>query len=148
MRNGASLFAKAFGQAGDDTFHLGGEGAEADGGIGNDTFLGESMDGQGIASGGKGSDTIIAGAGGNVWGEGQEGADIFVVARDAQRLTIDHFETNKDKIDLTAFDFASFQALKKLDKSGGGFTVKLDADTTLEIRGFDKGSLHAADFIL
>jgi Ca2+-binding RTX toxin-like protein len=101
------------------------------GGGADDTLIGDAGDdmlrgGQGddLISGGAGNDTITGGADDDSL-SGGAGADTFVFARGQGTDRVTDFVNNVDKLDLRAFDFASFAAVKAVS-DGAVFGLKID----------------------
>ncbi len=107
---------------------------------GKDTLKGG--DGKDILWGGKGNDKLTGGA----------GKDVFVFAKKEGKDTITDFQNGKDKIDLSAFNFASkAAALAKFYEIGSGSNDKLGFDfkgTEIIVKGIDMGDLNGADLII
>ncbi len=118
-------------------------------GVGND--LANRLTGNAIGNyllGGAGNDTLDGGAGGDVlFGEG--GADIFVFTRGTGGDVIGDFSPGSDRIDLSAFGFASFAALQtRFVENAGTSAINLDNGDLLVLNGVTNSQLTAADFLL
>ncbi|CUH85810.1 calcium-binding protein [Thalassovita mediterranea] len=147
LRGGAGN-DQMFGNAGDDTLH-GGEGADRlSGNQGNDNM-----------SGGTGADTLTGGSGDDhLWGGNWRGdgtTDTFVVSHDAGRDIIHDFETDHDRIDLSAYglDYAEVEAAL----SDRGWATELDLSALagdgsvgdrLLLKSVDVDDLDESNFIL
>jgi len=107
------------------------------GGAGNDTL-----------NAGSGNDTLYGGAGNDTL-KGGSGSDTFVIGSASGKDTITDFQAGTDRIDVSAYHFASFSDLLKATKDVGFNTViSLDATNSLTLTGLHYAQLHASDFIL
>src|SRR5690606_6209554 len=134
------------GGGGNDVLRGGGAADTLQGGAGNDRLSGQA--GNDILRGGAGADTLDGGAGNDrLFGEG--GSDRFVFAPGGGTDRIKDFQDGTDRIDLSAFGFASVQAAKALATNQQGNVVfDFDGDGTLIVEGITKAQLSAADLIL
>ncbi len=125
---------------------------------GNDTLKGDKGDdmhyggkGEDKVKGGKGDDKLFGGKGNDKL-TGGAGKDVFVFAKKEGKDTITDFQNGKDKIDLSAFNFASkAAALAKFYEIGSGSNDKLGFDfkgTEIIVKGIDMGDLNGADIII
>ncbi len=146
---------------------LGGSGEDTiEGGDGNDKLFGDGGASSGGAGdfifGDAGNDTIEGGVGDD-WLMGGSDADVFVFAPDQGRDTITRFVlsgsnpgyvgtdfvTGQDRIDLTAFGYASAAAaLAEFGDNGQGHAVFRDDGTTIVLRGISTDELSAGDLIV
>jgi Ca2+-binding RTX toxin-like protein len=113
-----------FGQSGDDILRGGTGDDRMDGGNGNDMLRGQS--GADVLIGGKGNDKLIGGG----------GADTFVFQNDFGRDTIIGFETNQDKLHLSAWLWQGnlgVQAMLNTYARVEGNTTILDFGNGIEI---------------
>ncbi len=98
-----------------------------------------------------GNDTLT-GFGGNDTLIGDEGDDLFVIGPGDGQDIISDFTPGAgtdDRIDLTAFGFANFNAI--LDRSsdaGADVVVDLDNGDQVTLIGVQKFELHDDDFVL
>jgi Ca2+-binding RTX toxin-like protein len=150
MTGGSRYDSQMYGGKGDDTFNLV-AGTTAFGGSGEDTFVGKTGDVIGLSSGEGGNDTFIAAAGGQIFADGGAGADLFVIHKDAKRMSITDFQVGRDKLDLSAFGFAdhedAFSNIRGYSTNFGDFKdVRLDRDTILTIESTTH--IRASDLIL
>ncbi len=98
--------------------------------------------------GGAGND-VIDGKGGNDVLFGQDGADTFVFEHGTGGDVIGDFTTGTDKIDLSAFGFANFQAVvNSMHEMNGTTAIDLGGGDFIVLNGVANASLHAGDFIL
>ncbi len=134
------------GGGGNDVLRGGGAADTLQGGAGNDRLSGQA--GNDILRGGAGADTLDGGAGNDrLFGEG--GSDRFVFAPGGGTDRIKDFQDGTDRIDLSAFGFASVQAAKALATNQQGNVVfDFDGDGTLIVEGITKAQLTAADLIV
>lgn len=98
--------------------------------------------------GGAGDD-VLNGKGGNdvLFGEG--GSDTFVFEHGTGGDVIGDFVAGTDKINLTAFGFASFaQVQAHMVENGGTTAIDLGAGDFIVLNGVPNSALHANDFIL
>jgi Ca2+-binding RTX toxin-like protein len=146
---------------GDDTANQleGGTGSDTlSGNKGNDKLYGDN--GRDTVKGGKGKDKLFGGKGddelyggkGNDTLAGNAGKDVFVFKKKGGSDTITDFQNGKDKIDLSAFNFASKSAaLAKFYEIGSAGDNKLGFDfkgTDIVIKGIDMGDLNGADILI
>jgi len=132
------------GGAGDDT--LKGE-------AGNDRLLGHSGNdnisggaGNDTIFGGLGNDTISGGAGNDIIFSGQ-GADIVVFAEGDGQDKLFSFNSNQDKIDISALGFQSFEEIEA-GISGSRFKTEIDlGDVEITLIGTNVQNIGADDFI-
>lgn len=111
------------------------------GGDGNDALTGGA--GRDVLSGGAGDDRLAGDAGRDAL-TGGTGADVFVFAAKGGRDTVTDFIQGQDRIDLSAYHFASASAALAAFASG----VFSDQGTEVTFTGFDTATLTAADLIL
>ena len=98
-------------------------------------------------AGGNGADTINGGAGNDLL-FGDAGNDIFVFEEGSGYDTIADFEVGKDQIDVSDFDFTSFNQLNLVQQNNTVF-LYIDENTSIELTGVHNISdLSADDFIL
>ncbi|MDG2535385.1 calcium-binding protein [Sphingomonas sp. HITSZ_GF] len=99
--------------------------------------------------GGAGNDRIDGGKGNDVL-YGQDGADTFVFGASSGIDTIGDFTVGTDKIDLSAYGFASFAAVQAAmtDQGGGIMNIALGGGNYVILIGVAKAQLSAGDFIL
>ncbi len=125
---------------------------------GTDTLKGDKGDDK--LYGGKGDDKVKGGKGDDkLWGgkgddklTGGAGKDVFVFKKQEGSDVITDFQNGKDKIDLSAFNFASkAAALAKFYEIGSASNDKLGFDfkgTEITVKGIDMGDLNGADLII
>lgn len=124
-------------------------GGETPFGVGNG--LANQMTGSASANwllGGAGDDVLNGKAGDDVlFGEG--GADRFVFERGTGGDVIGDFQAGIDRIDLSAFGFASYAALRAAmgEANGTSFIILADGDMVV-LNGVSNAALSEADFIL
>ncbi len=98
--------------------------------------------------GGAGNDVLNGKAGNDVL-FGEAGADTFVFEQGTGGDVIGDFTAGTDKIDLSAFGFASFQAVvNSMHEAGGTTAIDLGGGDFIVINGVAEASLHQGDFIL
>jgi Ca2+-binding RTX toxin-like protein len=99
--------------------------------------------------GGAGNDRIDGGRGNDVL-YGEAGADTFVFGANSGIDTIGDFAAGTDKIDLSAYGFASFAAVQAAmtDQGGGIMNIALGNGNFVILTGVAKAQLSAGDFIL
>lgn len=145
------------GQEGDDDLS-GGEGRDyLNAGSGDDVVAGDA--GNDKLVGGTGADTLTGGSGDDhLWGGNWRGdgtTDTFVVSHDAGRDIIHDFETDHDRIDLSAYglDYAEVEAAL----SDRGWATELDLSALagdgsvgdrLLLKSVDVDDLDESNFIL
>jgi Ca2+-binding RTX toxin-like protein len=125
------------------------------GGTGNDVIFGQhdndtikGDDGRDVIHGGQGDDVISGGAGRDFL-SGNAGMDTFVFTKGSQTDTIIDFRNGVDKIDLSAFALAGFEALEHAIHSFRGLTViDLGNGDKIELAGVPAHQLDATDFLL
>jgi len=134
------------GHNGDDLL-VGGAGSDTlVGGGGNDTLRGGA--GDDTLNGGAESD-VLEGGGGNDFLIGGDGADHFVYGPGGGADTIAAFENDIDRIDLTAFGFASVAEAKSFaTNSGNAVLFDFGNLDTLLVQGVKKGQLDGADILV
>ena len=122
---------------GNDTLD-GGTGIDnLDGGVGDDTL-----------DGGEANDVLSGGAGNDIM-TGGLGADIFNFAGGHETARITDFQDNKDKINLSAYGFASAAAAKAFAVQDGADVVfTFAAGNVLTVDGITLAQLTAFDLIL
>lgn len=75
-------------------------------------------------------------------------ADVFVFGLNNGRDVVRDFDRAADRIDLSAFGFADFNALLAASQDVGiGVVIKLGADNDITLLGVSKGQLADNDFI-
>lgn len=134
--NGNGGNDRIFGRTGHDLL-FGGDGDDRlKGGAGNDRMVGGR--GDDVLIGGKGNDTL----------KGQAGADIFVFAPHEGKDLVRDFQIGTDRLDLTAFDFATRAAARKAFAELGTETdnkILFEAGgTKVVIKGLDLTELENA----
>jgi Ca2+-binding RTX toxin-like protein len=127
----------------------GGDGDELYGDAGNDSLYGGTEND--ILCGGAGADLIVGGDGNDTM-DGGTRADRFVVARGHGDDVTDNFQHNADRLDLTAFGFASAAAVRALAsaRSDGVFIdlTSVGGDSILIASGLRLNQLDGGDLIL
>jgi len=124
------------GNGGDDNLNGGNGADDVRGGAGDD-----------FVAGGNGNDDLYGGAGTDVL-SGGNGNDTFVITVDTGVDMIADFEAGFDQIDLSAFDFDSFNDLNIIEQNNSVF-ILIDDDTSVELSNIDDADdLSATDFIL
>ncbi len=122
-----------------------------EGGAGNDKLYGNGGKGKDKLFGGDGKDKLYGGKGKDKL-TGGAGKDQFVFAKKEGKDIITDFESGKEKIDLSAFNFASkAAALAKFYEIGSGSNDKMGFEykgTEIIIKGIDMGDLNGADIII
>ena len=79
---------------------------------------------------------------------GDSGNDTFIFADGSGFDRIADFEAGRDHIDLSAFDFDSFNDLNIVEQNNSVF-IFIDEDTSVELSGIDDvDDLDEDDFIL
>ncbi|WP_448659538.1 M10 family metallopeptidase [Sphingomonas sp. CJ99] len=118
-------------------------------GVGN--ALANRITGSGSANwllGGAGDD-VLDGGGGNDVLFGEAGADRFVFTRGTGGDVIGDFQAGTDRIDLSAFGFASFAAVQAaMGENGGTAFINLGNGDFIVLNGVAMTALGAGDFIL
>ncbi|MGQ2931705.1 MAG: M10 family metallopeptidase C-terminal domain-containing protein, partial [Sphingopyxis sp.] len=118
-------------------------------GVGN--ALDNRLTGNAVANyllGGAGND-ILNGKGGNDVLFGEAGADTFVFERGTGGDVIGDFLRGTDKINLAAFGFTSFAALKAgFSQVGSDGAINLGNGDFIVLHNVNLGLLSASDFIL
>ena len=116
---------------------FGGEGNDIlQGAVGNDTLNG--YNGSDRLNGGKGNDMLTSGS----------GLDVFIFAPGDGKDTISAFVDGQDRIDLTAYHFATFAGAKShFAATADGVRFTMGADTVL-IHGLTMAQLTVGDLIL
>jgi serralysin len=118
---------------------------DAVGGSGNDKLygnkVGNSLDGN------AGDDKFYGGAGNDTY-DGGGGADIFYFKANWDRDTIAGFQSS-DRIDLSAYNFASFdEALLHAANDGKDTLFSFGGGDALRIRDMHKGDLQVDDIVI
>jgi RTX calcium-binding nonapeptide repeat (4 copies) len=133
-----------------DTLKGDGGANRLDGGAGNDTLVGRT--GRDVLVGGAGNDVLAGGAGADTQ-TGGSGADVFLFgpaltgAAVVDRVT--DFADGIDKLDLSAFDFASFSAVRALaTNAGGSLSINLPGSETILVTGLTFATFTSGDVIL
>ena len=133
--------------AGLEGLRLGGGAAAWGVGNGLDNYL----EGNGAANwllGGAGADTLDGDAGDDVL-FGQAGADVFALRPGAGADLVADFAPGEDRIDLSAFGFAGFDAVVAAMREVAGETaIDLPGGDLLVLAGVANAALGAADVIL
>jgi len=107
----------------------------------------QGNNGANVLTGGTGNDTLY-GYGGDDTLFGGAGADKFVFAHGTGQDTIGDFVSGTDKIDLTAFGFASYQAvINATHDVGGNAVIDLGNGDQVTLTGVTTAQLHSGDFI-
>ena len=108
------------------------------GGRGNDTL--EGRGGDDTLSGGGQDDDLIGGA----------GADVFVFNQGDRADVVLDWEDGVDRIDVSDFDFATFEEVEALasDLGGGALGIDFGNGDILQIDGFAKADFDSGDVIL
>jgi len=98
--------------------------------------------------GGAGNDMLNGKAGNDVL-FGESGADTFVFEHGTGGDVIGDFLAGADKIDLSAFGFANFQAVvNSMHEVNGTTAIDLGGGDFVVLNGVAEATLHAGDFIL
>ena len=131
---------------GTDRLFGGGNDDTLDGGWGQDYLYGEG--GSDRIEGGFGNDSLSGG-----WFDRNDGAqDVFVFTPGGGSDRIMDFENGIDRIDLSAFEFSSFNfgVRPLIEAAGGGKNTRIDfgGDGELYLFGVRESDLNIADFIL
>jgi Ca2+-binding RTX toxin-like protein len=118
-------------------------------GVGNE--LDNHLTGNAIGNyllGGAGND-VLNGKGGNDVLFGEAGTDTFVFEHGTGGDVIGDFLAGADKIDLSAFGFANFQAVvNSMHEVNGTTAIDLGGGDFIVLNGVAEATLHAGDFIL
>jgi Ca2+-binding RTX toxin-like protein len=113
---------------------------------GNDTCFGG--DGRDDLSGGTQDDLLNGGRGSDFLSGGQ-GADIFAIDLISDWDTIRDFDSGIDKIDVSAYGFASGADVLALAAArGSSVIITLNPDSTIELANTSLAGIAAADFIV
>lgn len=137
-----------FAGGGNDRALTGARDDEAYGGGGADTLFGN--DGDDALSGGSGADILGGGAGDDQL-TGNQANDIFLFPRQGGDDRVTDFLDGSDRLDLTAFRFASVAAVAALAANAtGGMVLDLTSlgGGTAFLQGFAKAAFDAGDIIL
>ena len=141
--SGGSGDDELFGNTGND-FLDGGDDV-LNGNLDNDTLIGGA--GSDLLNGGAGED-FLSGDAGNDFILGGDGADVFVFVQGDGFDQIADFEAGTDSIDLSNYDFDSFDQLNLVEQNNTVF-IFLDENNSVELNGVnDIDDLSEADFIL
>ena len=98
--------------------------------------------------GGAGNDTIT-GMGGNDVLFGEAGNDTFVFAQGSGGDVIGDFTHGEDQMDISAFEFESFEALSAgFSQVGGDGAIDLGNSDFIVLHGVTMADLDAGDFVL
>jgi Ca2+-binding RTX toxin-like protein len=118
-------------------------------GVGNE--LDNRLTGNAVGNyllGGAGND-VLNGKGGNDVLFGESGADTFIFEHGTGGDVIGDFLAGTDKIDLSAFGFASYQTVvNSMHEVNGTTAIDLGGSDFIILNGVPEASLHAGDFIL
>ena len=119
-------------------------------GVGND--LANVITGNGAANallGGGGDDTLNGGAGNDTL-TGGAGADKFVFSQGTGQDTVVDFVSATDKLDLSAFGFASFAAVQAATSNdgSGNAVIDLGGGNSVTLTGVAANQLQSGDVIL
>ncbi|MES0885398.1 M10 family metallopeptidase C-terminal domain-containing protein [Roseibium sp. SCP14] len=129
---------------GNDDLRGGGNNDTIYGGAGDDFILGEN--GNDTINGGAGNDTLRGGSGGAA---GDGSWDIFVFNRGDDFDKIKDFEIDRDKIDLSDFNFSGFgEVLALAEDRATGLRIDFGDGDILFIDNVFTASLSAGDVIL
>lgn len=144
--NGGGAADTVFGGDGDDHLY-GADGKDVlGGGDGEDTLFGAGS--SDTLNGGAGDDRLIGGQGFDKYRTGS-GADIVVVKQGDGRDKVLDFETGADRIDLSDFGLANFDAVNALASLfGAGIIIDFGGGDELIIENFALADFKAADVIL
>ena len=142
---GSGLGETINGLAGADTLN---------GGAGNDILIGgteKDLIGGGIGNdslfGGASNDTLSGGSGLDVL-TGDGGRDVFVFAAGAGADVVTDFLDGQDKIDLSAYGFATVTIARTFLADVGGNLIFTNGADVLTIENMTKAQITAADLIL
>ena len=152
--SGGSGDDELFGNTGNDFLDGGDDDDVLNGNLDNDTLIGGAGSdllnggaGEDFLSGDAGNDTLNGGAG-NDFILGGDGADVFVFVQGDGFDQIADFEAGTDSIDLSNYDFDSFDQLNLVEQNNTVF-IFLDENNSVELNGVnDIDDLSEADFIL
>ncbi|MDZ7713528.1 MAG: hypothetical protein U5L06_10625 [Rhodovibrio sp.] len=98
---------------------------------------------------GDGNANRLNGLAGNDWMEGRGGADVFVFEPGADSDVIADWQDGLDTLDLTAFNFASFDAVEDdATTVDGDLEISLGTDAFVEILGFSKSNFDDTDVVV
>ncbi len=118
-------------------------------GVGND--FANRLTGNSVGNfllGGGGNDNLNGKAGNDVL-FGEAGADTFVFERHTGGDVIGDFLAGTDKIDLSAFRFASYQlVVNSMHEVNGNTAIDLGGSDFIVLNGVPIGALQSGDFIL
>ncbi|MEO7689450.1 MAG: calcium-binding protein [Sphingomonas sp.] len=105
--------------------------------------------GANVLTGGS-ADDVLQGFGGNDMLTGGGGADRFVFDHSTGQDVVGDFSSGVDKLDLSAFGFASFQDVQNAshDDGGGDLVIDLDNGDTVTLMGVTTSQLQSGDVIL
>jgi Ca2+-binding RTX toxin-like protein len=107
----------------------------------------QGNNGANVLTGGSGNDTLY-GYGGNDSLFGGAGADKFVFAHGTGQDTVGDFVSGTDKLDLTAFGFASYQdVINATHDVGGNAVIDLGNGDQVTLTGVTTAQLHSGDFV-
>ena len=143
--SGGSGDDELFGNTGNDFLDGGDDDDVLNGNLDNDTLIGGA--GSDLLNGGAGED-FLSGDAGNDFILGGDGADVFVFVQGDGFDQIADFEAGTDSIDLSDYDFDSFDQLNLVEQNNTVF-IFLDENNSVELNGVnDIDDLSEADFIL
>ena len=143
--SGGSGDDELFGNTGNDFLDGGDDDDVLNGNLDNDTLIGGA--GSDLLNGGAGED-FLSGDAGNDFILGGDGADVFVFVQGDGFDQIADFEAGTDSIDLSNYDFDSFDQLNLVEQNNTVF-IFLDENNSVELNGVnDIDDLSEADFIL
>lgn len=121
----------ALGGAGNDKISGGNGNDTLGGGSGRDNLRGGS--GNDVLFGGEGNDKLSGGRGDDQL-TGGAGNDVFIFGKNTGSDTIFDFEDNRDKIDISRFDFSSTaEALSHATRTGNDVVFEFGDNSTLTI---------------
>jgi Ca2+-binding RTX toxin-like protein len=113
---------------------------------GNDTIFGDH--GHDRIYGGAGNDLLIGSTGDDVL-RGGAGTDTFMIELICDTDRIRDYQKGIDRIDVSAFGFASGAAVLALAvQQGSDVVIELSADSFIEFVGTAKSGISAADFLV
>ncbi|MFO0996629.1 MAG: Ig-like domain-containing protein [Alphaproteobacteria bacterium] len=135
------------GGAGDDTLVGTANNDVLFGAQGNDTLIGGA--GADFLNGGSGNDTLTGGAGDDTL-KGGGGDDVFVFGvGDGNDRVEDFNAVGGDKIDVSAYHFADFNAvMASASDVAGNVVIHLDANDSVTLMHVQKSELGALDFTI